>query len=66
VSVLDPLPFRADDQRVEGMVALAGFVDELPVPGDRTLGHGVVRVPALSLQETLAFVLETLCEQRWI
>jgi predicted ATPase len=63
VFVLDPLPFQPDDERVEAMAAIAGFLDEWLARDYRALGYDVVRVPALSIQKRLAFVLETLSDR---
>jgi predicted ATPase len=43
--------------------ATAGFVDEWLARDYSALGYSVVRVPVLSSQGRLAFVLETLSEQ---
>ena len=64
VFILAPLPFRTDDQRVEEMVAIAGFLDEWHTRDYSTLGYDVVRVPVLPPEERLAFVLERVSEQR--
>ncbi len=63
VFVLDPLPFQPDDERVEAMAALVGFLDEWLARDYSALGYDVVRVPALPPAERLAFVLERLSEQ---
>ncbi len=63
VFILDPLPFQPDDQRVEEVAAIAGFLDEWHTRDYSALGYDVVRVPVLSPQERLAFVLERLPEQ---
>jgi predicted ATPase len=62
VFVLDRLPIQGDGLRPEDE-ALAAFLDEW-IPRDYSaLGYRVVRVPVLSPQERLAFVLERLSEQ---
>ncbi len=63
VFVLDPLPFQPDEQRVEEVEAIAGFLDEWLARDYSALGYRVERVPVLSPQERLAFVLERLSEQ---
>lgn len=63
VFMLDPLPFQPDDQRVEEIAPIARFVDEWHTRDYSALGYRIVRVPVLSIQERLAFVLERLCEQ---
>jgi predicted ATPase len=63
VFILDPLPFQPDDQRVEEIVAIAGYLDEWHTRDYSALGYSVVRVPVLSPEERLAFVLERLSEQ---
>jgi predicted ATPase len=63
VFVLDPLPFQPDDERVEEVAAIAGFLDEWHTRDYRALGYRVVRVPVLAPKERLAFVLERLSAQ---
>ena len=63
VFILDPLPFQPDGQRVEEVAAIAGYLDEWHTRDYLALGYDVVRVPVLSPQERLAFVLERLSEQ---
>jgi predicted ATPase len=62
VFVLDPLPIRPDGFRPEDE-AVAAFLDEWIARDYRSLGYEVVRVPVLSIQERLAFVLERLSER---
>jgi predicted ATPase len=62
VFVLDPLPIQRDGFRPEDE-AVAAFLDEWIAHDYRSLGYQVVRVPVLSIQERVAFVLETLSEQ---
>jgi predicted ATPase len=62
VFVLDPLPFHPDDERVEAMAAIAGFLDEWLARDYSALGYNVVRVPVLAPPERLAFVLERLSD----
>jgi predicted ATPase len=64
VFVLDPLPFQPDDERVEEIAAVAGYLDEWHTRDYSALGYKVVRVPVLSPQKRLAFVLESLLERR--
>ncbi len=63
VFMLDPLPFRPDDARAEEVDAIAGYLDEWHTRDYSTLGYRVERVPVLSPQERLAFVLERLSDQ---
>jgi predicted ATPase len=63
VFILDPLPFQPDDQRVEEIAAIAGYLDEWHTRDYSALGYRVVRVPVLPPEERLAFVLERLSEQ---
>jgi predicted ATPase len=62
VFILDPLPFQEDGARNED-APIVGDLDEWLTRDYCTLGYNVVRVPVLSLQERLAFVLERLTEQ---
>ena len=62
VFMLDLLPFQTDDERVEEMVSIAGYLDEWHTRDYRALGYSVVRVPVLPPEERLAFVLERLSE----
>ncbi len=62
VFVLDPLPIQRDGFRPEDE-AVAAFLDEWIARDYSSLGYQVVRVPVLSIQQRLAFVLETLSEQ---
>jgi predicted ATPase len=63
VFVLDPLPFQVDEQRVEEVAAIAAHLDAWLARDYSALGYDVVRVPVLSPEERLAFVLERLSEQ---
>jgi predicted ATPase len=62
VFVLDRLQIQQDGLRPEDE-ALAAFLDEWIHRDYSALGYKVVRVPVLSPQERLAFVLERLSEQ---
>jgi predicted ATPase len=62
VFVLDRFPTRKDCARVEDDVA-AEFLDSWLARDYSSLGYHVVRVPALSPDGRLAFVLENLAEQ---
>jgi predicted ATPase len=62
VFVLDRLPVQQDGVRTEDD-ATAGFLDEWLARDYNALGYRVVRVPVLSPEERLAFVLERLSEQ---
>ena len=62
VFVLDRLPIQRDGLRLEDE-ALAAFLDDW-IPRDyNALGYRVERVPVLSPEERIAFVLERLSEQ---
>jgi predicted ATPase len=63
VFVLDRLPLQLDGVRIEDEVTSA-FTDEWLARDYGALGYRVVRVPVLSPQERLAFVVERLSEQR--
>jgi predicted ATPase len=63
VFVLDPLPFQPDDERVEEIAAVQGYLDEWYSRDYKALGYDVVRVPVLAVQGRLAFVLERLSQQ---
>jgi len=60
--VLDRFPIQQDGVRTEDD-ATAGFVDEWLARDYRALGYAVVRVPVMSPEGRLAFVLERLSEQ---
>jgi predicted ATPase len=62
VFILDPLPFQGNGVRDDD-AAKAGYLDEWLARDYSALGYRVVRVPVLSPQERLAFVLERLSEQ---
>jgi predicted ATPase len=62
VFVLDRLPIQQDGLRPEDE-ALAAFLDEWMARDYGALGYRVVRVPVLSPEERIAFVLERLSEQ---
>jgi predicted ATPase len=63
VFVLAPLPFEPDDERVEAMAGLVGFLNEWLARDYSALGYRVVRVPVLAPRERLAFVLERLSDE---
>ena len=63
VFVLDLLPFQADGERPEEVAALGAYLDGWLARDYTALGYGVVRVPALSPEERLAFVLDRLSGQ---
>jgi predicted ATPase len=63
VFMLDPLPFQPDDERVEEVADILGFLDEWHTRDFSALGYRVVRVPVLPPEKRLAFVLERLSEQ---
>ncbi len=62
VFILDPLPFQENGARDDD-AAIAGYLDEWIARDYRALGYSVVRVPVLSPQERVAYVLERLSEQ---
>ncbi len=62
VFILDLLPLQLDGARIEDEAYTVLF-DEALVRDYSALGYDVVRVPVLSPQERLAFVLERLSEQ---
>ena len=62
VFILDPLPFQENGARDDD-AAEVGYLDEWLARDYTALGYRVVRVPVLSPQERLAFVLEGLSEQ---
>ena len=62
VFLLDRFPVEQDGVRAEDD-ATAGFLDEWHARDYGALGYSVVRVPVLSPDERLAFVLEKLSEQ---
>jgi predicted ATPase len=62
VFILDPLPFQENGAR-NGDAPIASYLDEWLTRDYSALGYHVVRVPVLSIQERLAFVLERLSEQ---
>lgn len=63
VFILDRLPVRRRMALGPEDETTAGFVDEWLARDYSALGYSVVRVPPLSPQERLAFVLERLSEQ---
>ena len=65
VFILDLLPFQEDGVRADDS-AVVGYLDEWLARDYRALGYRVVRVPVLSPQERLAFVLERLSEYELI
>jgi len=65
VFMLDPLPFEEDGARDQD-AHLAGYLGEWHARDYSALGYHVVRVPVLSPQERLAFVIERLSEQELI
>jgi predicted ATPase len=62
IFLLDRLPFQQNGVRTEEY-AHGDFLDEWLARDYSALGYSVVRVPVLSPQERLAFVLERLSEQ---
>jgi predicted ATPase len=64
VFILDLLPLELDGPRIQDETSTIVLNDGL-VRVYTTLGYSVVRVPLLSPQERLEFVLENLSEPRW-
>jgi predicted ATPase len=62
VFMLDRFPFQQDGVRFEDD-ATAGLIDEWLVRDYGALGYSVVRVPVLSIQDRLTFILAKLSEQ---
>jgi predicted ATPase len=62
VFVLDRLPIQGDGLRLEEE-AVAAFEDEWITRDYTALGYSVVRVPVLSPEERIAFILERLSEK---
>jgi predicted ATPase len=62
VFILDRLPLHLNGLRFKDE-AIAGFLDEWHTRDYNTLGYRVVRVPVLTPEERLAFVLDRLSEQ---
>ena len=62
IFILDRLPIKQDDIRIEED-GTASFLDEWLVRDYRALGYSVVRVPVMSPQERLEFVLGKPIEQ---
>jgi predicted ATPase len=65
VFLLNRFPYRRDGVRAADD-ATANFLDEWLARDYSALGYSVVRVPVLSPEERLAFVLETLSERRFL
>jgi predicted ATPase len=61
VFMLDPLPYQTDGLRFEDET-LPIFLDEWHVRDYNALGYDVVRVPVLSVEERVTFILENLSE----
>ena len=62
VFMLDRFPFQQDGVRFEDD-ATAGLIDEWLARDYGALGYSVVRVPVLSIEDRLTFILEKLSEQ---
>ena len=62
IFVLDRLPFQQNGARIEDD-AIAGLLDEWLARDYSALGYNVVRVPALSIKDRLAFILERFPDQ---
>ena len=65
VFILDQLPLELDGARIDNDNYTV-LLDQALVSDFSSLGYHVVRVPVLSPQERLAFVLERLSERRLI
>ena len=63
VFILDRLPFQTDDQRIDEMGCIAGFLDEWHTRDYLALGYSVVRVPVLPSEARLAFIMDRVREQ---
>lgn len=63
VFVLEPLPFQLDEERVKEVLSFTSFLDKWHTQDYLALGYNVVRVPILSPEEWIAFVIERLSEQ---
>jgi predicted ATPase len=63
IFVLDQLPFQQDGTRMKEDADIADYLDEWHARDYRALGYRVVRVPVMSPEERLAFVLERLSER---
>lgn len=61
VFMLDPLPFRPDDQRIEDFKATASFLDQWHRQDYDSLGYEVERIPVSDPEERLELILEKLC-----
>jgi len=62
IFILDRLPIQQDDIRIEDE-ATAGLLEEWLVRDYSALGYEVVRVPVLSPEDRLAFILERCTEK---
>jgi predicted ATPase len=62
VFLLDRFPFQKDGVRFEDD-ATAGFIDEWLFRDYSALGYRIVRVPVLSIEDRLTFILERLSAQ---
>jgi predicted ATPase len=65
VFLLDRLPYQRDGVRAADDETAAYF-ESWTLRDYRALGYDVVRVPVMSPEERLAFVLESLCERRFL
>jgi predicted ATPase len=65
VFILDQLPLELDGARIEDE-AYTALLDEALVRDYSALGYRVMRVPVLSPQERVEFVLERLSEQGFL
>jgi predicted ATPase len=65
IFVLDRIPIQQDSIRIEDD-AIADLIDKWLTRDYSALGYSFVKVPVLSAQERLAFVLERLSEQGMI
>ncbi len=62
IFVLERIPIQQDDIRIEDDV-IAGLIDEWLARDYSALGYSIVKVPVLSPEERLTFVLETISER---
>jgi len=62
VFFLEQLPFQTDEQRIEEVACIAGYLEEWHIRDYNALGYSIIRVPVLPPEERLAFVLEKLSD----
>jgi predicted ATPase len=62
VFILDPLPFQLDDERIEDIAPVQGYLHEWHTRDYIALGYPVIKVPVISPEDRLGFVLDSLVE----